>query len=141
MHILVAVDGSRSALRATHYAAQLAQALREKSKITLISVHDDTGFKHLRKFTPKGALADYLRELSDKDLKASRKYLDKLELAHDMIIKTGHVAEEIVNTAKAGKFDLIVMGAKGRSAFGDLLLGSVSQRVASTSKAAVALVT
>ncbi|NBT91994.1 MAG: universal stress protein, partial [Betaproteobacteria bacterium] len=124
----------------TQYAAQLAQALREKSKITLISVHDDTGFKHLRKFTPKGALADYLRELSDKDLKASRKYLDKLELAHDMIIKTGHVAEEIVNTAKAGKFDLIVMGAKGRSAFGDLLLGSVSQRVASTSNAAVALV-
>ena len=57
-----------------------------------------------------------------------------------MIIKTGHVAEEIVNTAKAGKFDLIVMGAKGRSAFGDLLLGSVSLRVASTSKVAVALV-
>ena len=140
MRILVAVDGSPSALRATHYAAQLALALRDESKITLISVHDDTGFKHLKKFTPKGTLADYLRELSDKDLKASRKYLDKLELAHDMIIKTGHVAEEIVNAAKAGKFDLIVMGTKGRSAFGDLLTGSVSQRVASTSKTAVTLV-
>jgi len=81
-----------------------------------------------------------LRELSDKDLKASRKYLDKLELAHDMIIKTGHAAEEIVNAAKAGKFDLIVMGAKGRSAFGDLLTGSVSRRVVSTSKSAVTLV-
>jgi nucleotide-binding universal stress UspA family protein len=33
-----------------------------------------------------------------------------------------------------------VLGAKGRSAFGDLLLGSVSQRVASTSKLPVTLI-
>jgi nucleotide-binding universal stress UspA family protein len=73
-------------------------------------------------------------------LLAARKLLDKAEVAHDMIIKTGHVAEEIVKIAKAGKFDLIVLGAKGRSTFGDLLLGSVSQRVASTSKLPVTLV-
>ena len=115
-------------------------AVRAKSKITLISVHDDTGFKHMKKFTPKGALADYLRELSDKDLQAARKLLDKAEVAHDMIIKTGHVATEIIQAAKTGKYDLVVLGAKGRSAFGDLLLGSVSQRVASASKLPVTLI-
>ena len=140
MKILVAVDGSPSALRATEYAAQLVAAVRTKSKITLISVHDDTGFKHMKKFTPKGALADYLRELSDKDLQAARKLLDKAEVAHDMIIKTGHVATEIIQAAKTGKYDLVVLGAKGRSAFGDLLLGSVSQRVASASKLPVTLI-
>jgi nucleotide-binding universal stress UspA family protein len=103
-------------------------------------VHDDTGFKHIKKFTPKGTLADYLRELSDKDLSEARKLLDKAEVAHDMIIKTGHVAEEIMQAAKVGKFDLIVLGAKGRSSFGDLLLGSVSQRVASASKVPVTLI-
>ena len=46
-----------------------------------------------------------------------------------MIIKTGHVAEEIVKAAKDGKFDVIVMGAKGRSTLGDVLVGSVAQRV------------
>ena len=66
--------------------------------------------------------------------------LDKAEVAHDMIIKTGHVAEEIMRAAKVGKFDLIVLGAKGRSGFGDLLLGSVSQRVASASKLPVTLI-
>ena len=140
MKILVAVDGSPSALRATEYAAQLVAAVRAKSKITLISVHDDTGFKHMKKFTPKGTLEDYLRELSDKDLSQARQLLDKAEVAHDMIIKTGHVAEEIMRAAKVGKFDLIVLGAKGRSGFGDLLLGSVSQRVASASKLPVTLI-
>jgi nucleotide-binding universal stress UspA family protein len=140
MKILVAVDGSPSSLRATEFAAQLAAALRIKSKVTLVSVHDDTGFKHIKKFTPKGTLADYLRELSDKDLSEAHKLLDKAEVAHDMIIKTGHVAEEIMQAAKVGKFDLIVLGAKGRSSFGDLLLGSVSQRVASASKVPVTLI-
>jgi nucleotide-binding universal stress UspA family protein len=140
MKILVAVDGSPSSLRATEFAAQLAAALRSKSKVTLVSVHDDTAFKHIKKFTPKGTLADYLRELSDKDLSEARKLLDKAEVAHDMIIKTGHVAEEIMQAAKVGKFDLIVLGAKGRSSFGDLLLGSVSQRVASASKLPVTLI-
>ena len=140
MKILVAVDGSACSLRATEFAAQLVSALRSKSKITLVSVHDDTGFKHIKKFTPKGALADYLRELSDKDLLAAHKLLDKADLAHDMIIKTGNVAEEIIHAGKVGKFDLIVLGAKGRSSFGDLLLGSVSQRVASASKLPVTLI-
>jgi hypothetical protein len=27
----------------------------------LVSVHDDTGFKRIKKFTPKGALEDYMR--------------------------------------------------------------------------------
>ena len=140
MKILVAVDGSPSSLRATEFAAQLATALRSKSKITLVSVHDDIGFKHIKKFTPKGALADYLRELSDKDLSEAHKLLDKAEVAHDMIIKTGNVAQEIIHAGKVGKFDMIVLGAKGRSSFGDLLLGSVSQRVASASKLPVTLI-
>ncbi len=50
-------------------------------------------------------MSDYLRELSDKDLKSARNALDKAGVAHDMIIKTGHVAEEIAKATKAGKFD------------------------------------
>jgi len=125
MKILVPTDGSASALRAVKYVA----ALRPKVSVTLISVHDDSGMRHLKKFIPKNTVSDYLRELSDKDLKSARTALDKAGVPHDMIIKTGHVAEEIAKTAKAGKFDLIVMGAKGRSVVSDLLIGSVAQRV------------
>lgn len=130
MKILVPTDGSSCALRATKYAA----SLRPKVSVTLISVHDDTGLKHLKKFIPKDSVSDYLRELSDKDLKSARSALDKAGVQHDMIIKTGHVAEEITKAAKTGKYDLIVMGAKGRSIVSDMLIGSVAQRVLELTK-------
>lgn len=130
MKILVPTDGSACAVRAAKYAA----AMHPKVSVTLISVHDDSGLKHLKKFIPKGTVSDYLRELSDKDLKSARTALDKAGVPHDMIIKTGHVAEEIAKAAKAGKYDLIVMGAKGRSIVSDLLIGSVAQRVLALTK-------
>ena len=72
MKILVAVDGSTSALGTTEYAAQFLAVVLGNSKITLISAHDDTAFKHMKKFTSKGVFADYLRVLSEKDLQAAR---------------------------------------------------------------------
>jgi hypothetical protein len=46
--------------------------MRSKVSVTLISVYDDTGMKHLKKVIPKNTVSDYLRELSDKDLKSTR---------------------------------------------------------------------
>jgi len=50
------------------------------------------------------------------------------------------VAEEIVRLANSGKFDLVIMGSKGRSQLADLLLGSVVQRVMATAKIPVLVV-
>ena len=141
MKILVATDGSKSALHAVKYAAKLLRSLASASNsITLISVHDDVGLRHAMAFVGKAAAADYLRELSEKELKPARKLLDAEGIKHDMVVRTGHVAQEIVLCAKAGKFDLIALGAKGRSAVADLLLGSVAQRVLATSDLPVVLI-
>ena len=85
-------------------------------------------------------VADYLRELSEKDLRPARKLLDSAGVKHDMEIRIGHVSQEIVDCAKSGRFDLLVLGAKGRSAIADILLGSVAQRVLATAKSPVLLV-
>ena len=85
-------------------------------------------------------VVDYLRELSEKELRPARKVLDAAGVKHDMEVRVGHVASEIVRCAKAGKFDLLALGAKGRSAFTDLLLGSVAQRVLATAQLPVVLV-
>jgi nucleotide-binding universal stress UspA family protein len=140
MKILIAVDGSSSALRAVKYAATLAKQLAEKPHITLVTVHDDTGLRHLAKHLPKDGLEDYFRDISERDLKAARKLLDKAELPHDMVIKIGNVVEQIMDAANAGKFDMLLLGSKGRSGFGDLVLGSVAQRLCALAKQPVVLV-
>lgn len=141
MKILVATDGSKPALNAVKYAINLVRQLSSTSNaITLISVHDDAGLRHAKAFVGREVVADYLRELSEKELKPACKLLDAAGIKHDMEVRTGHVAKEIVSLAKSGKYDLLVLGAKGRSAAADLLLGSVAQRVLAIAQTPVLLV-
>lgn len=140
MKILVAVDGSKSSLNAVKYAAKLAVGLRTKDRITMVSVHDDYGLRHAKKFVGKSEIDDYLRAVSDEDLKAARKHLAKEGVSYDAIIKQGHVAEEIIKVANAGKFDMVVIGSKGRSGLMDLLVGSVAQKVLASAKPPVVVV-
>ncbi|CAN1504806.1 UspA Universal stress protein UspA and related nucleotide-binding proteins [Burkholderiaceae bacterium] len=140
MKILLPIDGSKSSLNAAKYVAQMVSNMRTKCSVTLISVHDDFGLSHVKQFVSKSVVDDYLREISEKELKAAQKVLDTAGVKHSMIIRRGHVSKEILATANKEKFDLIVMGAKGRSGVLDLLIGSVAQRVVSTAKQAVLLV-
>lgn len=141
MKILVASDGSKNALRAVKYAADLLKNSIDKTKsITLISVHDDAGLRHAKAFVGKEAVADYLRELSEKELNPSMKVLNGLGIKHDMVMLVGNVSQEIVAQGQKGKYDMIVLGSKGRSALADMLLGSVAQRVLTQAKQPVVLV-
>lgn len=141
MKILVAIDGSKHALRAVKFAARLVRLLRSAAVgITLINVQDDAGLRHAKAFVGSAEVADYLRELSEKELKSAQKFLDVAGVKHDMEIRIGRVAREIVVCANAGKFDLIVLGSKGRGPVADILLGSVAQRVLAIAKQPVLLV-
>lgn len=141
MKILVAIDGSKFSMHAVKFAAKLVESLLPDSNvITLISVHDDIGLRHAKAFVGSDVVADYLRELSDKDLEPARKILDEAGVKHDMVVKTGQVAQEIIDCAKSGTFDLIVLGSKGRGAIADLLIGSVAQRVLTMAQTPVLLV-
>ncbi|MES2770623.1 MAG: universal stress protein [Pseudomonadota bacterium] len=140
MKILVATDGSKCALNAVKYAAQLAVSLHSTDRITLINVHDDSALRHAKKLLGKTSVEEYLRSLSEKEVKPAVEVLKNSGVPYDIVIKFGHIAEHILKTAAAGKYDLIILGAKGRTAFADLLLGSVAQRVLSTAKQAVLLV-
>ena len=140
MKILVPVDGSKSSLNAAKYAAKLAKELSGKSTITLASIHDDIGLGHVKQFVAKSVVDDYLREISEKELKSAQKALDTAGVKHTMVIKRGNVAQEIINLANKEKFDLIIMGSKGRTGILDTLMGSVAQKVSSGAKQAVLLV-
>jgi nucleotide-binding universal stress UspA family protein len=140
MKFLVAVDGSKSALSATRYAAKLASAVRGKNQVTLLSVHDDSALKLFKSYVPKGAIGDYLRELSEKDLAPSRKVLDKAGISHDMVIRYGDIAEQILEEIKSSNCDMVVLGSKGRGALKNLVVGSVAQKVLASANVPTLLV-
>ena len=140
MKILLPIDGSTSSLHAAKYVAKLAKNSRSPAIVTLVSVHDDAGLSHVKQFVAKSVIDDYLREVSEKELKAAQKVLDTACVKHNIAIKRGHIADEIIALANKDKVDLIVMGAKGRSGFMDVLMGSVAQRVSSSAKQPVLLI-
>lgn len=140
MKILLPIDGSKSSLNAAKYISKMAKNSRSPVSVTLISVHDDIGLGHVKQFVSKSVVDDYLREVSEKELKAAQKVLDAARINHNMAIKRGHIAEEIMALANKDKVDMIVMGAKGRSGFVDALIGSVAQRVSSSAKQPVLLI-
>ena len=139
MKILLPVDGSKSSLNAAKYVAKLAKNSRSPITVTLVSVHDDIGLSHVKQFVAKSVVDDYLREVSEKELKAAQKALDAAGVKHNMAIKRGNVAQEILSLANKEKFDLIVMGSKGRTGLLDSLMGSVAQKISSSAKQAVLL--
>lgn len=140
MKILLPVDGSKSSLNAAKYVAKLSKDLRSKCTVTLISIHDDIGLAHVKQFVANSVIDDYLREVSEKDLKGAQKTLDTAGVKHSMVIKRGHIASEIIALANKEKFDLIVMGSKGRSGIVDAIMGSVAQKVSNNAKQPVLLV-
>lgn len=131
-HILVAVDGSPTALLAVDKAIALAKAF--DSAITLVIVVD---------YHPYGGIgADYAFAQSEYVAAATAGARQALATAAAAVSHAGLRCEErlvegegvhegiLEAGAKAGA-DLIVMGSRGRQGIEKLLLGGVVQRVLS----------
>src|SRR5699024_7610039 len=125
---------------AARFAASLLEQSRDPGSITLISVHDDVALRNARRFVGKQVVDEYLRDLSEQDLAGARELLADLNIAHDHLIRTGAVANEIAQAADPDHFAMVVLGSKGRTGLRDLLIGSVARRVSEISRIPVLLV-
>lgn len=74
MKILLPVDGSKSSLNAAKFVVKLAKQLAAKCTVTLVNVHDDVGLGHVRQFVANNVINDYLREVSEKELKTAQAF-------------------------------------------------------------------
>jgi len=123
--IVWATDGSEHADRALEFAKQLAQ--QDASALTVVHIVEKIGGGRAmgqpwradeNEITAK--VKAQTAELSDEGHKAT------LTIAGDV---SGQPAHDIADIAREVGADLIVVGTRGRSTTGGLLLGSVTQRL------------
>jgi nucleotide-binding universal stress UspA family protein len=120
--ILVGFDGSKSARHALTFARDMAA--QTGAKITLLSVLE-----------PPMAVDGYVNLAQQPAaLETVQKVLDEATTGLpaglvDKRVEVGGVAEVLCEQARQLEVDLIVVGARGLSAGGRWLLGSVSDRV------------
>lgn len=128
--ILLLTDGSATAARAAEVAADLAR--RYGAALEIVSVIDPVPFVSF----PEGggeALAYYL----DAAEESARIGLAAAEAAarsagvpaSSLVLREHGPAQSIVEQARQGGADLIVMGSHGRHGLDAVLLGSVAQKV------------
>lgn len=140
LKILIAIDGSEHARRAIEAVGKMAKSSIEL-QATLICVspepilYGDYSAATIRKIEEE--------QKAHQDIVLTR----GTELAKAQGLKLGEpvrifgvVANEIVRAADEGKVDQIAMGTRGMGAIGNMVLGSVAQRVVHQSPVPVLLV-
>jgi len=124
--ILVPIDFSECSDGAMQYAGQLARVF--KARLVLIHVLQPHAYGMTETFN----LVDHyaaMKTIAEPLLEESRKKLKKQGLAVETDLRTGTAHTEILEKARSGKADLIVMGSHGRTGVEHFLLGSVAEKV------------
>ncbi|MEM3623388.1 MAG: universal stress protein [Candidatus Bathyarchaeia archaeon] len=142
--ILVAIDGSEHADKALDFALDLAE--KYSATVTIINVFQAPMVGYLGEpFAYPIAYADFIKEVKaahekilSKALKRAKELKPNLKIS--TVLKEGRPADSIVETAKEGNFDFIIMGHRGLGKIKEFFLGSVSDRVADEAHCPVLIV-
>jgi len=134
--ILVSLDGSEHANKALDYALDLAK--KYSAEIVLLSVippvavpmaYPDMSMSYISPST----IDMYYNELKTSHESVLSQAFEKATRIGSRVstkIAEGRPSDRIVETAKEGNFDIIVMGSRGLGGAKEFFLGSVSHRVA-----------
>ena len=139
LRILVAIDGSVYSMRAVEYVLRLAQA-NCAIEPHLLNVQLPIESGHVRQFIAREALEDYYREEGLAALKDAEAALQAANHPCATHIAVGNAAETIARYALELKFDLIVIGTKGRTGLRHVVMGSVATEVIKQSTVPVTVV-
>jgi nucleotide-binding universal stress UspA family protein len=129
MKILIPVDDSDAARRATQHAVSLA-ADPAGIEVILLNVRSDPEYRGELTLRDYQLLDRAQRDAQQKLLARSLEHATQVGLKQvSTDAAQGMPADEIARIAQEKGVDQIIMGTHGRGAVGRLLLGSVAQRV------------
>jgi YjbE family integral membrane protein len=136
--ILLAVDGSDVAQRATQQVIAMRHDLAQAPVVHLLHVQRPVS-GDVSSFVANKTLDEYYQEQSEAALAPSKALLDGAGVAYEAVMKVGSPGETIAQEAQAQGADLIVMGSKGVGS-AVAFLGSVAQSTIENTNVPVLLV-
>jgi len=129
LKLLVAVDGSDSALRAVRYALALAKLVGNGS-LHLVNVHEPALiYGEIAVYVPREKMESLQREHSEAVLASAEALIKGDGVPYTKDIFIGNAAEGLVEQASKLGCSGIVMGTRGLSSIGNLVMGSVATKV------------
>ena len=130
LKVLLPVDGSPSAVRATQKLIDTIDWYKEAPLIDLVAVHLPVPrVPNMGAFVSKEMIDKYYQDECDAMLAPSRALLDAAGVRYEAHRITGPIAESIVERATQSQSDMIYMGTRGMSALANMTLGSITTRV------------
>lgn len=134
--IMLAYDGSEHALRAAEKAAFLAENTEGASIAIVYVVDSATSKEDVLHFASK----EVINETRRKRLKTVEDFLEEKGISFTHEILHGEAPEQIVGFANSQEFDLVVVGSRGLNGLQEMVLGSVSHKVAKRVKSPVMII-
>jgi nucleotide-binding universal stress UspA family protein len=137
--LLVAVDGSSAALRALHAAVALAR--QSEGSVHLVHAHEEPRvYGEVALYVTPEKMRALQRAQCEAVLDRAEAELKGAGVRYTREAIEGPLGRAIAQHAERLGCDAIVMGRHGESALGDMLMGSVAQKVLHASKLPVLLV-
>lgn len=139
-HIMVATDGSEGAARAVDVAAELAKAFG--GELLIVTVGGNVSGEEMRQLErAEGNIGEALDMLSNQILRAAKTRAERFGIGSIRLRPAwGDPAQSIIETVAREAADALVVGRRGRGRLTGLLLGSVSQKIASLAPCMVVIV-
>jgi nucleotide-binding universal stress UspA family protein len=133
-NILVAVDGSETSEKALDFTLAIAEKLEATIKILNVSEALPMGAiptETISLGTSIPVVTKDFRRIHEQILEKAVEHAKTVSpsVAVSSLLREGNAALEIVNVAKEGKFDVVVVGHKGAGKVKEFLMGSVSEKV------------
>ncbi len=141
--ILVPTDGSKNAQKAVEVAVNFVKNYgTPKTEVNVVYVFTGTGHSAA---APSGRLdpdqfEEYLKKETETFTQKAVQTFEEAGIEVNTISLGGDPGAEIVEFAEKEKFDMIIMGTRGKTGFSAWVPGSVAQKVVSRAPCPVMLV-
>lgn len=140
--ILLAVDGSESAVRATRKLVETLSWYKDPTHVDIVNVRPPLpyvgGISGI--VVTQEMVQSYYKEEGERALAPSVKVLDEAGVKYAAHVLVGDVPQTIVRYAHESACAMIYLGTRGMTAISNLVLGSVATKVLHLADTPVVLV-